>query len=235
MLARIALALLTISSALAAPHSSNHLHRRGYKKDANKLEPYDQYTNRFNQLGCGQETGTDFYQSCCHPLQKGQSLSSRPDYCDPNSSYYSDCNNNNSTSPHSTPTTVKTTPADFHQKAKPATTTNPSSGGGSWNSGGFATYFFQNGVAGACGQVHSDNDLIAAIDQDRYGDASQKSSLCGKQVKIINTNNQKSVVVTIADDCPTCTNSNSIDLSKGAFTQIATTDEGQVPIKWQMM
>lgn len=26
-----------------------------------------------------------------------------------------------------------------------------------------ATYFWQNGVAGACGSVHSDNDLIAAI------------------------------------------------------------------------
>lgn len=26
-----------------------------------------------------------------------------------------------------------------------------------------ATYYYQNGVAGACGKVHGDNDLIAAI------------------------------------------------------------------------
>jgi hypothetical protein len=26
-----------------------------------------------------------------------------------------------------------------------------------------ATFFFQNGVAGACGTVHKDSDLIAAI------------------------------------------------------------------------
>jgi len=30
----------------------------------------------------------------------------------------------------------------------------------SWNS---ATFFYQNGNAGACGQYHGDNDLIAAM------------------------------------------------------------------------
>ncbi|KAE9407913.1 barwin-like endoglucanase, partial [Gymnopus androsaceus JB14] len=98
-------------------------------------------------------------------------------------------------------------------------------------SGGVATFFYQNGVAGACGTVHSDDDLIAAIDQTRYGDPSQVSSLCGKKVTITNTNNQKTVTVTIADDCPTCDNENSIDLSVRAFTQIATEEEGEVPSK----
>jgi rare lipoprotein A (peptidoglycan hydrolase) len=52
-------------------------------------------------------------------------------------------------------------------------------------------------------------------------------------VEIINTNNGQSVVVTIADDCPTCNNGNSIDLSTGAFKQLAAFSEGEVPIKWR--
>lgn len=99
---------------------------------------------------------------------------------------------------------------------------------GSVYTGGVATYFLQDGTEGACGAVHPDSALIAAIDQDRYGNSDEKSSLCGKQVKITNTSNQKTVTVTIADDCPTCKNANSIDLSKGAFTQIATIEEGEV-------
>lgn len=110
-----------------------------------------------------------------------------------------------------------------------------------------ATFFYQNGVAGACGTVHSDSEFIAAIgksahvnvitffidnfltDERRYGNSGARSSLCGKQVQITNTKNGKSVKVTIADDCPTCTNSNSIDLSVGAFNAIATEAEGMVP------
>ncbi|KAJ3850358.1 barwin-like endoglucanase [Lentinula lateritia] len=99
--------------------------------------------------------------------------------------------------------------------------------------GGNATYFLQNGVAGACGTVHSDSDFIAAMDQTRYGDSGDVSPLCGKYVKITNILNQKTVTVQVADDCPTCNNENSIDLSQGAFTQIATIDEGEVPITWE--
>jgi rare lipoprotein A (peptidoglycan hydrolase) len=70
--------------------------------------------------------------------------------------------------------------------------------------------------------------MIAAIDQDRYGSSGNKSPLCGKKVHIVNKSNGKSVVVTIADDCPTCKNGNSIDLSEGAFKQIATEAQGEV-------
>ncbi|KZT18818.1 barwin-like endoglucanase [Neolentinus lepideus HHB14362 ss-1] len=94
--------------------------------------------------------------------------------------------------------------------------------------GGVATYFYQNDNAGACGTVHSDNDVVAAMDSGRYN-----QGLCGKKVFIRNTKNGKSVTVTIADECPTCENSNSIDLSVGAFTQIATKEEGEVPIQWK--
>jgi hypothetical protein len=81
--------------------------------------------------------------------------------------------------------------------------------------GGMATFFTQNDVAGACGTVHSDSDLIVAIGQPAiaaatrgiladtrvasalYGPYNQKSDLCGKQVKIINDNTGKSVIATI--------------------------------------
>jgi len=121
--------------------------------------------------------------------------------------------------------------------SKPSTTGGGGGGGssGGSNSGGVATFFTQNGVAGACGTVHQDSDFIAAIDQARYGSSGEKSSLCGKQVHITNTSNKKSVTVTIADDCPTCKNSNSIDLSVGAFKQIATEAEGEVEIVWSFV
>lgn len=100
-------------------------------------------------------------------------------------------------------------------------------------SGGFATFFTQNGNAGSCGKVHSDSDLICAMDSARFQPAPGGiSALCGKQVVLTNKNNGKSVTVTVADECPTCVNGNSIDLSVGAFTRIATEEEGMVPIEW---
>lgn len=114
-------------------------------------------------------------------------------------------------------------------------TATASSGNGDFVSGGFATFFTQNGVAGACGTVHSDSALIAAVDSRRYGNTGEVSDLCGKKVQIINTDNGKSVTVTIADACPTCENSNCMDLSVGAFTEIAAESTGIVPIKWQFL
>ncbi|KAK2466870.1 hypothetical protein APHAL10511_001128 [Amanita phalloides] len=107
-----------------------------------------------------------------------------------------------------------------------------SSGSGNMVTGGFATYFYQNGNAGACGAYHGDYDLIAAIDAERYGYLGGHSNLCGKKVKILNPANNKSVVVVIADACPTCRNANSIDLSVGAFQHVADLTQGIVSIVW---
>ncbi|OBZ75997.1 hypothetical protein A0H81_04336 [Grifola frondosa] len=88
---------------------------------------------------------------------------------------------------------------------------------------------------GACGNYHSDSDLIAAMQTIRYGNLNDVSKLCGQQVSITNKNNGKSVVVTIQDACPTCLNEDSIDLSVAAFEQIATLEEGEVPIDWHFI
>jgi len=92
-----------------------------------------------------------------------------------------------------------------------------------------ATFFYQDGNAGACGTVHSDNDFICAIDQSRYGNSGDTSSLCGQQVQITNQINGNTVVVTIADDCPTCANENSIDLSVAAFQALDSLSVGDIP------
>ena len=55
-----------------------------------------------------------------------------------------------------------------------------------------------------------------------------ETDLCGKQIKVTNTQNGKSVTAVVADVCPTCANSNSLDLSVGAFVEIATEDQGIV-------
>lgn len=141
--------------------------------------------------------------------------------------------------PKASPKKESTTKTHSSSVSKASSTS--SSGGGLLSglgqifSNGIATFFFQNGVAGACGTVHSDSDFIAAIDQARYGDSGKKSSLCGKKIKVVNTKTNKSVTVTIEDDCPTCSNENSVDLSQAAFNQIGTAEEGEVDIQWAFL
>ena len=117
----------------------------------------------------------------------------------------------------------------------PASSPSSGSSGGSVQTGGVATYFTQNGVAGACGIVHPDSALIVAIDKGYWpgyesGDA---SPLCGRSLTITNTDNGNTVTATVQDVCPTCDNLNSLDLSSGAFLTIAgALAVGEVPITW---
>lgn len=74
--------------------------------------------------------------------------------------------------------------------------------------------------------------LTPVKDSALYGDGSNNSPLCGKKVIITNTQNGKTVTVTVADECPTCKNKFSIDLSVAAFDAIANESEGEVPISW---
>lgn len=129
------------------------------------------------------------------------------------------------------PTTTSTWSAEPEPTQEASSGSSPS---GDVKTGGFATYFHQNGNAGACGQYHSDSEMGIAIDSNGYWgqDFSQGSDLCGRVINIKNTNNGKTVTATVWDVCPTCNNGNSLDLSVGAFNQIATEAEGMVPIEW---
>jgi len=126
--------------------------------------------------------------------------------------------------------------------AAPSPSPSPSggdsnSGGGSGTvySGGVATFFYQNGNPGACGNYNSDSTPLVAIDTAWWGNTGETSPLCGLSVEITNTQNGKSVTALIQDACPTCENGNSMDLSTGAFDQIADESEGEVPITWQFV
>lgn len=118
----------------------------------------------------------------------------------------------------------------------------PSGGGGSGSSSGggggdvitdgVATFYQQGGVAGACGDFHSDSDFVCALQTELYGDINAVSPNCGRTIHITNPANGKSVDVVVVDACPTCENGDSIDLSPAAFDQIADPDQGVVPISW---
>jgi hypothetical protein len=112
--------------------------------------------------------------ACCHPMLKTETLADRPSYCNP--ANLDDCNDStdssddvpvvivaqtltvtkHTSSAHPTTTTHHTTTTS----KKPESTPPPSS---SWQTGGFATYFYQNGNAGACGKKNPDSAKIAAI------------------------------------------------------------------------
>lgn len=83
--------------------------------------------------------------------------------------------------------------------------------------------------------VFASPELYPPTDERRYGNSGNASPLCGKQVHITNTANGKSVTVTVADDCPTCKNSNSIDLSVAAFKVLAPLNDGVADIKWSFV
>ncbi|KAK4689890.1 hypothetical protein P7C73_g171, partial [Tremellales sp. Uapishka_1] len=129
------------------------------------------------------------------------------------------------TSTYEAPTTTSSSEA--------ATSTAASSSDA--QTGGFATFFYQGGNAGACGTVHSDSDKIIAIDAAGWWsdyESNDSSAYCGKYITITNTDNGKTVTAMVADVCPTCDTNNSLDLSVGAFTAIADESSGEVPITW---
>ncbi|KAG1756705.1 plant expansin [Suillus paluster] len=133
----------------------------------------------------------------------------------------------------SAPVNVAPVPTSTYAPAPTSPSTASSNSGLTY--GGYATYFYQNGNAGACGTVHSDSDYICAMDQALYGNSGNASPLCGKQVQITNLSNGKMVTVTVADDCPTCDNAESIDLSVAAFEAISDLSTGEVSIAWEYL
>lgn len=201
------------------------------------LENYNTYHSRYMGLDCENRHGTSFFTSCCHPRLKNADLSEIPDECLGSDDI---CNDGDSSPQNVEPTP----PASSSSSASTHSPTSKPSGGGGGGDGngngkvikgtGDGTYFLQNGVAGACGTVHPDSAKIVALDSSLYGDTGEVSQYCGKTVVITNVENGKSVTATVADACPTCDSWGSIDMSVGAFTEIATEEQGEVKIKWTM-
>ncbi|SCV70304.1 BQ2448_1698 [Microbotryum intermedium] len=106
-----------------------------------------------------------------------------------------------------------------------------SSGGGSGevHSGGYATFYTQNGVAGNCGTVAKDSDYVIALPTAMYANGAH----CGKKIVVTRVSDGAKVTATVRDSCPSCVNNECLDLSVAAFTAIATEAEGMVSITWQ--
>lgn len=136
---------------------------------------------------------------------------------------------------HHRTTSTSTYEALTTTSSQPAATSTSSGSSGDVMTGGFATYFTQDGRAGECGQSHSDSDKVIAIATNGWWsdyEYSSSSPYCGKYITLTNTNNGKSVTAMVADACPSCEAKNSLDLSLGAFAEIATEVDGMVPITW---
>jgi rare lipoprotein A (peptidoglycan hydrolase) len=231
----ITIALLaSLASSLVIPRTSQPA-----SYDSAILEPYETYHTRYLALKCEDKHDTSFFSTCCHPLLKTEKLSSRPAECTPSGEESSDDDDDcgDDTSTEDSPTSTHTTAASEKTASTESQSKTSESDSSDFNTGGIATFFYQNGNAGACGQVHSDSALICAMDQARYGNSGNASPLCGKQVEIINENNGRSLTVIVADDCPTCDNENSIDLSVAAFSSLSDGNmgEGTFPIKWKFL
>ncbi|GAA5820604.1 hypothetical protein JCM10212_004093 [Sporobolomyces blumeae] len=111
-----------------------------------------------------------------------------------------------------------------------ASSSGSSSGSGHVYSGGIATFFYQNGVAGNCGQVNSDSTLLVALPTATYDNGAH----CGKYVTITRSDTGNSIRALVADSCPTCNNNSCLDLSWGAFSALGGTQNmGVFDITWQ--
>lgn len=52
---------------------------------------------------------------------------------------------------------------------------------------------------------------------------------CGQTIAITDTKTGKTINGVVADECPTCTSADDIDLSVGLFTEFASEDVGVIP------
>ncbi|KAL7336400.1 hypothetical protein BJY59DRAFT_656399 [Rhodotorula toruloides] len=84
----------------------------------------------------------------------------------------------------------------------------------------WSTSLAENGVAGNCGQVNSDDSYIVALPTSTYAGGSH----CGQSVKITRSDTGQSITAKVADSCPTCNNASCLDLSVGAYKALGGTD-----------
>ncbi|BGP36340.1 hypothetical protein JCM10449v2_000240 [Rhodotorula kratochvilovae] len=137
-----------------------------------------------------------------------------------------------SAAPKATTTTTQapkptTTQAAETKQAQAAYKESSSSSSGSGSSySGQATYYFQGGAAGSCGNYASDSDYVVAVNAPQMN-----SGWCGRSVKITNTANGKTISAKVADTCPGCGHG-SLDLSEGAFGALGSYSSGVLPISW---
>lgn len=73
-------------------------------------------------------------------------------------------------------------------------------------------------------RYHRDSDFVIAIDSAMYANGAN----CGRKVQITRTDNGKVGFGVVQDECPTCDNGTSLDLSTGFFNSLGAPSEGIV-------
>jgi len=240
--------LFTVFTVFAAVSLATFIVPRITQPDnwSSALEPWKTYHARYLSLGCEEDRVSNFFISCCHPLMKTQTAADLPSQCRPggndaaddgdvdNGDDGDDCDDDgDETTTVPSHTSIKPTPVSTKHASSHTTMFATETTAGTTTdfiAGGIITYFYQNGVAGACGTVHKDTDIICALETVRYA----KGHFCGREIMIV-ADNGKNVTAKVADECPTCNNSNCIDLSVAAFEEIAPTSIGQLPMTWTML
>merc|ERR1712093_381191 len=119
---------------------------------------------------------------------------------------------NKASSPSSSSSSSSSVSSSSSAASQPTSTSSASSSSYT----GTATWYMQNGNAGACGNYNPDSAKIIALYTSVYGDGSK----CGKKVKITNLDDGGSVEAVVADMCPSCGGPEDIDLSVGTFSAI---------------
>ncbi|WWC90103.1 uncharacterized protein L201_005036 [Kwoniella dendrophila CBS 6074] len=87
--------------------------------------------------------------------------------------------------------------------------------------------FYDVGL-GACGWYNGPNDFIVAQNSAQYG-GGYPGPNCGRSISI--SYGGKTVIATIADECPTCPYG-GLDMSRGLFTQFASEGAGVFYMTW---
>ncbi|RDX44877.1 barwin-like endoglucanase, partial [Lentinus brumalis] len=90
---------------------------------------------------------------------------------------------------------------------------------------GTATYYQPNGGFGACGAPSQNSDFVVALSPSEYAGGANCWRHIGVRYK------GKFVDVTVVDECPGC-EPGHIDLSEGAFQQLASLSLGVIPVEY---
>lgn len=99
---------------------------------------------------------------------------------------------------------------------------------------GDMTYFTPD--LGACGWTNTESDFIVAVSAELFdifgGGISNGNPVCGHKIRI--HKNGKTVVATITDECPPCTQG-SIDMSPALFSYLENPDVGRTSVEWEFI
>ena len=99
---------------------------------------------------------------------------------------------------------------------------------------GNSTYYNDSGY-GACGtQIDAATQVLVAVSAAYWTTANPNNDPLCSGVSVQVTYNGTTITVPVEDKCPSC-GSSTIDLSQPAFTELADTGLGNIPVTWEFV